>query len=104
MEEHNKEIGEEGKELAKLRSTIIQTQVVKIMKGRRKEKHNELITEVLKQITSFKPDPTMIKQQIEWLIESDYLMRDEHDKLISFLMTRRQKQQQKCRSIYVYKP
>lgn len=64
----------------KLRSTIIQTQLVKIMKGRRKEKHNELINEVLKQITSFKPEVTMIKQQIEWLIESDYLMRDQTDK------------------------
>jgi len=50
------------------------------MKGRRKEKHNELINEVLKQITSFKPEVTMIKQQIEWLIESDYLMRDQTDK------------------------
>ena len=50
------------------------------MKGRRKEKHNELISEVIKQITSFKPDPMMIKQQIEWLIESDYLMRDSKDK------------------------
>lgn len=80
MEDHNKEIGEEGKELAKLRSTIIQTQIVKIMKGRRKEKHNELITEVIKQIVSFRPDPIMIKQQIEWLIESDYLTRDADDK------------------------
>jgi len=50
------------------------------MKGRRQEKHNELIAEVIKQINAFKPDPVMIKQQIEWLIESDYLMRDEKDK------------------------
>ncbi len=52
------------------------------MKGRRKERHNELINEVIKQINSFKPDPIMIKQQIEWLIESDYLMRDEKDKYL----------------------
>ncbi len=50
------------------------------MKGRRQERHNELIAEVIKQIQSFKPDPVMIKQQIEWLIESDYLMRDENEK------------------------
>jgi hypothetical protein len=50
------------------------------MKGRRREKHNELINEVIKQINSFKPEPVVIKQQIEWLIESDYLMRDEKDK------------------------
>lgn len=80
MEEHDKDISNEAKELSKLRNTIIQAQLVKIMKGRRKEKHNELINEVIKQINSFKPDPVMIKQQIEWLIESDYLMRDEKDK------------------------
>lgn len=80
MEEHNKDISNDTKELVKLRSTVIQAQLVKIMKGRRKEKHNELINEVIKQINSFKPEPAMIKQQIEWLIESDYLMRDEKDK------------------------
>ena len=80
MEEHDKDINSETKELSKMRSTIIQAQLVKIMKGRRKEKHNELINEVIKQITSFKPDPATIKQQIEWLIESDYLMRDDKDK------------------------
>ncbi len=58
------------------------------MKGRRKEKHNELINEVIKQINSFKPEPAMIKQQIEWLIESDYLMRDEKDKYGFFLLAK----------------
>ena len=87
MDEHDKDISNETKELAKLRTTVIQAQLVKIMKGRRKEKHNELINEVIKQINSFKPEPAMIKQQIEWLIESDYLMRDDKDK-----------------STYIYKP
>ena len=80
MEEHDKDISNEAKELSKLRNTIIQAQLVKIMKGRRKERHNELINEVIKQINSFKPEPAIIKQQIEWLIESDYLMRDDKDK------------------------
>ena len=80
MEQHNVEISNEVKELTKMRSMIIQAQLVKIMKGRRKERHNELINEVIKQIISFKPEPSMIKQQIEWLIESDYLMRDDKDK------------------------
>ena len=66
--------------MTKLRTTIIQAQVVKIMKGRKKEKHNVLINEVIKQIISFKPEPAMIKQQIECLIETDYLMRDENDR------------------------
>jgi len=80
VEEHDKDISNEAKELSKLRNTIIQAQLVKIMKGRRKERHNELINEVIKQINSFKPEPAIIKQQIEWLIESDYLMRDDKDK------------------------
>jgi len=58
----------------------LQATIVKIMKGRRQERHNELIGETIKLIQSFKPDPVLIKQQIEWLIENDYLMRDEKDK------------------------
>lgn len=50
------------------------------MKGRRQEKHNELIAETVKLVNTFKPEPAMIKQQIEWLIENDYLMRDDKDK------------------------
>ena len=49
------------------------------MKGRRKLNHNDLITETIKQINSFKADASFIKPQIEWLIENDYLMRDEND-------------------------
>lgn len=72
--------GEENKEINRQRATILQATIVKIMKGRKREKHNELIMEVIKLINLFKPDPVMIKQQIEWLIESDYMMRDEKDK------------------------
>ena len=73
-------MSEEMKEINKLRATILQTVIVRIMKGRKQEKHNDLITEVLKQVQSFQPDPGMIKAQIEWLIEGDYLMRDDKDK------------------------
>lgn len=61
------------------RVAMIQTTLVKIMKGRRKLRHNDLISDTIKSITSFKADPLLIKQQIEWLIEGDYLMRDEKD-------------------------
>jgi len=74
--EHNAEL----KVINRQRAVVLQTTIVKIMKGRRKEKHNELIPEVIKQIQAFRPDPIMIKQQIEWLIESDYLMRDTGDR------------------------
>lgn len=70
---------EDEKILIKQRIAVIQTTLVKIMKGRRKLKHNDLINDAIKSITSFKADPLLIKQQIEWLIEGDYLMRDEND-------------------------
>lgn len=66
------------------------------MKGRKTEKHNELINEVIRLINSFKPEPYLIKQQIEWLIESDYLTRDANDKYTGLNNFNR--------SIYVYKP
>ena len=63
--DYKKEYGEELKEINKNRAAVLQTTIVKIMKGRREKKHNELIVEVLKMIQSFKPDPMRIKQQIE---------------------------------------
>ena len=64
----------------KERGVVIQATIVKIMKGRRRETHNNLINEIIKQIASFKPDLSLIKQQIEFLIEGDYMKRDEKDK------------------------
>jgi len=69
------------KQLAKRRAAILQSTIVKIMKGRRTLGHNDLIIEVIKLILEFKPTPAMIKQEIEYLIEADYLKRDE--KIIS---------------------
>lgn len=40
----------------------------------------DLMQEVLKQIQIFVPDPKMIKQRIESLIEREYLERDKNDK------------------------
>ncbi|MDR3547415.1 MAG: cullin, partial [Candidatus Pacebacteria bacterium] len=79
--EEYKEIGK-GDEmiLKKQRAVQIQSVAMKIMKDRRRVSHNELISESIKQITCFKAEPTFVKQQIEWLIESDYMMRDEKDK------------------------
>ncbi len=50
------------------------------MKARKSEKHVELMQEVLKHIQIFVPDPKMIKQRIESLIEREYLERDKNDK------------------------
>ena len=52
------------------------------MKSRKTLNHTELIQNVIKQVTMFQPQPMMIKERIESLIERDYLKRDENDKAI----------------------
>ncbi len=44
------------------------------------EKHNELLSEVIKQVTLFKPEIPMIKERISSLIEREYLKRDDNDR------------------------
>ncbi|OWB80671.1 hypothetical protein B5S32_g4963 [[Candida] boidinii] len=67
------------------RSRVLEAQaaIVRIMKARRTLAHNELLTEVIKQLSNrFKPSPMFIKQRIEDLIEKEYLMRDEEERNI----------------------
>lgn len=55
--------------------------VVRVMKNRKQLIHQELITEVIKQLAHrFQPSPQMIKRSIERLIEKEYLERDEDDR------------------------
>jgi cullin 1 len=74
-----KDVKEDEKILLRQRSVMIQTTIVKIMKGRRKLRHNDLINDTIRSVTSFRADPMLIKQQIEHLIETDFLVRDEKD-------------------------
>ena len=50
------------------------------MKARKTEKHNQLLEDIIKQISIFMPQPQMIKERIESLIGRDYLKRDESDR------------------------
>ena len=67
------------------KSRIVETQaaIVRVMKARRVLKHEELLNEVVKQLMNrFKPQPAFIKEQIEELIDKEYLKRDDNDRSI----------------------
>ena len=78
--EPDKKYEEDKRNITKERETKLQMNIIKVMKRRREVKHNDLIAEVIKMVTDFKPDPIMIKKQIEFLIEKEYIMREENDK------------------------
>ena len=62
------------------RKNIIDAVIVRIMKARKTEKHNQLLEDVIKQISLFLAQPPMIKERIESLIEREYLKRDDNDR------------------------
>lgn len=58
------------------RGNILDCIIVRIMKGRKSEVYISLVSEVIHQCILFKPDPSLIKQRIESLVEREFLKRD----------------------------
>ena len=73
---------QDDKETRMERQNIIDAVIVRIMKARKTEKHNQLMEDVIRQISIFMPQPQMIKQRIESLIEREYLKRDDADRTV----------------------
>ena len=63
------------------RKPQIEAAIVRIMKSRRELDHNNLVSEVTKQLQArFLPNPAVIKKRIESLIEREFLERDKTDR------------------------
>lgn len=76
-----KELAEVDRAIVEGRKLEVNAAIVRVMKSRRLVKHNELLADLIKLLTlRFRPQVVMVKQQIEDLIEREYIKRDEEDR------------------------
>jgi len=74
------EESQQAKQVAKERTFVIQAHIVKVMKAQKQYRYQNVVTDIIRNITMFKADPKMVKEQIEVLIRDEYMKRDENDK------------------------
>ena len=60
----------------------MQAHTVKVMKAQKTYRFQNLVTDVIRNITMFRADPKMVKEQIEVLIRDEYMKRDDNDKTV----------------------
>jgi len=62
------------------RKNRVEAAIVRIMKSRKTLNHNQLVSELIKQLSAkFQPEPSFLKKRIESLIEREFLERDNND-------------------------
>ena len=60
----------------------MQAHTVKVMKAQKTYRFTNLVNDVIRNITMFRADPKMVKEQIEVLIRDEYMKRDDNDKAL----------------------
>lgn len=79
--EQEEELEEVNANIMEGRKIEVNAAIVRILKSRQSIKHNDLIEELLKQLSNrFQPLIILIKQRIEDLIDKEYLKRDTDDR------------------------
>ena len=61
---------------------MVQAHTVKVMKAQKTYRFTNLVNDVIRNITMFRADPKMVKEQIEVLIRDEYTKRDDNDKAL----------------------
>ena len=59
---------------------MVQAHIVKVMKAQKQYRFQNVVTDVIRNITMFRADPKMVKERVEVLIRGGYMKRDDNDR------------------------